>query len=695
MQRNRRGRLAAFAACLVAALAPAAASAATPEETQQAIDDAVTYIRTQQDPTTGSLGFFGGDWSLSALAAAGVHPSDVHVGGGPSATDNYLAEWTTPEFSAPTDPSVNQNPIGFQASDYARVALFANATGLDPARLSADQNAIAQLAALWRVGGTYGLESLFNHSVFAALALSLTNADPVLGARSARLIRFNQHDDGGWLFQSVQSEADRATPGDIDMTGAALAALCRTGATTADPAVAHGVDFLAGKLDTSTGAFDAIFGANASSNAWALAGLYACGVDLGVAPWTTAGGKSPQDYLLSLQAPDGSFRYQPTSTDGDLYSTQDALRALAGQSFVVGPAGREDPSDPIELPSPTVPDGTPVPITLLVDDGIGGLHLCRVTVPTGATVADVLTTAESAATPSDCVFGVQVGAGGVVTAVNGRTNTATDRWLAQTRVEGEGPAGPQTVGLGDLVQVRFPSPGAVEAASTAPIDFGERVDGTLGGAHELYVRIDDGPLEPRFAITGPQREDFLLADGDCRQGRIQPGGGCTLRLRFAPTAVGERTATLNLLNADGLYGPPIALSGAGVAAPTVAGPPGADGAPGPQGGAGPQGAPGPTGGTGGAGLPGAKGAPGPQGKRGAKGKRGPHARVRVDCKRWRVRHKRQVRIGVRCSAKVIAKQKRRAHRRHRGHAHHRRHAHPRRHAHHRRPHHRGHARQRR
>jgi hypothetical protein len=447
----------------------------------------------------------------------------------------------------------------------------------------------------------------------------------------------------------VQDAGDRAATSDIDMTGAGLAALCRTGATTADPAVARAVSLLAGKLDSATGAFDAMFGPNASSNAWALDGLIACGVDVDAAPWTTAGGKSPQDFLISLQVADGpnagSFRYQPDSPDGDLYSTQDALRVLAGQSFIVGPAGRQNPSDPIELPSPTVPDGTPVPIALLVDDGLGDLHFCRVTVPTGSTVADVLTTAEGAATPSDCVFGVQVDGSDVVTSVNGRANGAGEAWLAQTRVDDEGLAGPQTVGLGDLVQVRFPSPGAVAAASTAPIDFGERVEGTLGPARDLYVRVDDGPLEPRFSVTGPDREDFILADGDCRQGRIQPGGGCTLRLRFGPTVQGERTAALNLLNADGPYGPPIALSGAGVAAPAVQGP---GGGPGPKGDPGEGGAKGDAGAKG---EPGMKGAPGAKGGPGAKGERGrPGRDVTVHCKRWRVRN----RIGVRCSVQLTA-----------------------------------------
>ena len=404
------------------------------------------------------------------------------------------------------------------------------------------------------------------------------------------------------------------------------------GVTTADPAVARGIAFLESKFLPETGAFDAMFGANADSNAWALHGLVACGIDTAAAPWMTSEGKSPQDFLLSLQrtsgANAGSFKYLPSESDDDppnLYTTQDALRALAGEDFIVTPPGRANPADPSEMPAPIVPDGTLVPMTLLVDNGTGTLRLCRVTAPTAATIADVLTAAQTESTPSGCVFGLQLGAANEVVRLNGRLSTDDQPWLATTRLEGEGPAGAQTVGLGDFVYLRRPGPGAVQAASSDPIDFGEQVDGTLGKPRELYVRVDQAPVEPRFAITGPNREDFMLADGDCRQGAIQPGLGCTIRLRFAPSGLGQRSASLALFNADGIYGPPIALSGTGVAAPAVQGP---------------QGVPGPQGDVA------AKGDTGAQGKRGARGRPGRDATV--SCKVVRVDKSKQ---RLRCTVK--------------------------------------------
>lgn len=641
----------AVLAISLTALLPATASAATEEQIQQSIDSAAAWIPTQQNPSTGALNGFGGDWALTALAAAGIHPADVHGPGptDPSLVDFYLAEWTSPEFSAPTDPDVNQNPSGKVAADYARVVLLAAASGLDAAKLSADQNAIAQLAALWRQAGSYGNSTFFNQSVFGALALASTGTPPaILQARSASLIRANQHNDGGWGYQEVNDENDRNTPSDTEMTGTALSALCSTGATTADPVVARGIEFLESQFDPSTGAFAAFFGVNADSNAWALHGLRSCEVDTEAAPWTTPGGKSPQDFLLSLQRSSGpntgSFKYEPGEADGaapNLYSTQDALRALAANGVVVSLPPREDPADPAELPPPTVPDGTPVPISLLVDNGIGTIRLCRVTTPTGSTVADVLSAAQGSSTPSGCVFGLKLDGDDEVTSLNGRANGAGRSWLASTRLSAEGAAGPQTVGLGDFVQVHFPGPGAVEVTNTDPIEFGDQVDSTLGKAHELYVRVDDAPLEPRFAVTGPNREDFVVADGDCRQRALQPGAGCTLRLRFAPTGVGERTATLVPLNAEGPYGPSISLSGTGVQAPASQGPTGPAGAPGPHGPTGPAGA---SGARGPAGPKGKEGERGPTGKRGPQGKPGRNARIA--CK---TRQRRSGKSRVRCS----------------------------------------------
>lgn len=607
-----------FLAALVAAvigvlaLAPAGASAATQEEVTDAVQAATTWIRGQQNTTTGALEGFGGDWSMSALAKAGVSPAEVHgpALGAPSLDDYFRSLWTSTPYTEPTNPNVNQNPSQHTAGDFAKVILNTYAGGLQPSALAADQNAVAQLAALYnKYGGSYGHEENLSETVFGALAMSAVEAPRALLAMSGQYFREHQDTDGGWNWVTGSA----ANPSDVEITGATLAALCTTGATPADPAVAKGIAFLESKFDPGTGAFAAPFGPNADTNAWALDGLLTCEVDTEAAPWTTPLGKSPQDYLLSLQRPGGpnagSFEYEAGEGEAflNLYATQDALRALAGGSFIAYP--------PQRVAGPTVPDGTVVPLTLSVDSGFGTPSLCRVFAPTGSTVVEVLEAAETEAEGKSlpCVSNLATNPEGVVTRLNGVSNTATIHWVVSASAAYEEAPGDQEVSLGDFVKLRFPRSGGLESTASS-IDLGQQAEGSVGRGKSMFVRVREAALEPRFSISGPQREDFLLSSGDCEGRQVEPGSGCTVVIRFAPSATGAESATLHMLSAGGTYGPPIALTGTGVAPGTSQGP------------AGPQGATGATGATGPTGATGAAGTAGPAGPKGEAGPRGPRGK---------------------------------------------------------------------
>jgi hypothetical protein len=642
MKRHPSALLLLAAVIALLGLSPAGAAAATQEEIADSIGSATSWIRGQQNLTTGALEGFGADWAMSALAEAQVSPADVHgpEPGAPSLEDFFLGEWTSTPFAEPTEPNLNQNPSGKTAGDYARIILNAYASGLQPGALSAGQNAVAQLASLYRFGGSYGNEVAVNGTVFGALAMSAVEAPYGLLSKSAEYLRRNQNEDGGWRFTAGSPSANS----EAEITGAALAALCTTGATPADPAVARGIAFLESKFDPGTGSFATPFGPNADTNAWAIDGLQTCEVDTGEAPWTTALGRSPQDYLLSLQRETGpnagSFEYEAGEGEAflNLYATQDALRALAGGRFVAYP--------PRFVEGPEIPTGTSVPLTLLIDSGFGNPRLCRIVAPTGSTIVQVLEAARTEASAAElpCVSGLSVDGEGIVTAINGTANSPGHQWVASSAQAFESPPGAQEVEAGDFIKLRFPAAGGLEATSAA-MEFGAQAEGTIGRGKGVYVRIKEAPLEPRFSITGPQREDFVIAAGDCQGTAIEPGMGCTVRVRFAPSATGEATASLHLLNANGNYGPPVQLSGTGVPATTGQGPAGPAG---PNGATGEAGAPGPTGATGATGPSGATGPAGPTGAQGPKGKRGPRgpagkspaakkqradARRRVACKR--------------------------------------------------------------
>ncbi|MEZ5123149.1 MAG: prenyltransferase/squalene oxidase repeat-containing protein [Solirubrobacterales bacterium] len=305
---SMRRRVTAMAAVVALAALPAGAQAATPATISESVALGAGWLRAQQDPATGLVSGFGGDWSLSAMAAAGVNAADWRAPepGAPSAQDAYLAEWTSSAWLAPVDPDNSWLSPDFRsASDFARATLLAHAAGLQPSRLSADQNLVAQLAAAWRGDGQYGSAGL-NGAMFAMMALAQEHVPQAVLDKTVALIRANRHDDGGWSYGLVTSPEAAASASDVDMTGAGVAALCAAGVPATDPDVQSALAFLRGQLEDSGGFTTPWSGTNADSNAWVVAGLNACGIDPQSPAWTTGSASTPLDFLVSLQRTSGA-----------------------------------------------------------------------------------------------------------------------------------------------------------------------------------------------------------------------------------------------------------------------------------------------------------------------------------------------------------------------------------------------------
>ena len=58
-----------------------------------------------------------------------------------------------------------------------------------------------------------------------------------------------------------------------------MAALCAAGVPTTKETIVKAREYLASTFEKSTGAFKSEFGNNTDSNAWAVDGLKACGID--------------------------------------------------------------------------------------------------------------------------------------------------------------------------------------------------------------------------------------------------------------------------------------------------------------------------------------------------------------------------------------------------------------------------------
>jgi len=454
------------------ALPAMAAATSSQSEVDAAIAEAVEYVRGQQDPVTGEpFGFehgsFSSDWVATSLAAAGVSAADVREAGNPSLQDFLFADygsefWTGGEAGTFTT-----------VANYERATLVAHAAGLDPARLAAGANLPAQIAERWNPAGPGFGEPGTTNTVFGILALKVAGVPAWALSPVVAYLRQSQHDDGGWTYSGATTGAAKAEASEPDMTGAAIAALCEAGAPPYDPPVAAALAYLQGLLVDGTGAVHYAFGDNSDATAWAVSGLSACGVDPQSPDWTTPSGKTPIDHLLSLQVPSGpeagGFGYQDTS-EANLYSTQDALRAVAGGVFTANPPLRSDPALPSTRPGASVPAGTAVPHLLAIGSAPGNVRMCKVTAAAGAPLPQVLAAAQAGGRPAGCVTSFDV-AGGRITTLNGvEAANADEAWLLRLDRGPEAVAGEQPVGFGDVISLRLGEPrnagGSVEPGGT-------------------------------------------------------------------------------------------------------------------------------------------------------------------------------------------------------------------------------------
>ena len=428
--RSKTARAALLAMCLAAMLValalPAFASAtATSTEINNAISKGLTYLKGLQ-AESGEIPGFGGDWSLTALAAAGVAPADVDKAG---KTGKDARSWYEGVVGAPTWPGE-----GAVATDYERGALLAYAAGIDPARVSKRQNLIAKVASTYQSGspGYYG--STLNGTVFGLLVLGQVKTTggvrrfPTAALESTiAAVGANQHNDGGWTWQVVAGNAEGlASASEPDMTGAAMAALCGAGVPNTNAAIVKGREYLASIFEKTTGAFKSEFGNNTDANAWVVDGLKACGIDPQGTEFTGSGTKKPTplNYLIGQQVTSGGFRYT-TGTTAEEYASQDAIRALGAGGFTAVPPTPASGPQWKGVTEFATGESESTSLALVIESGAGSPSVCSVTLAPGATtttLATVLNAAVAGSTPAGCVTGFEPGSGsGAITKINGTT----------------------------------------------------------------------------------------------------------------------------------------------------------------------------------------------------------------------------------------------------------------------------------
>ncbi len=154
--------------------------------------------------------------------------------------------------------------------------------------------------------------------------LGLAAVGESIPVTATRRLAADRGPDGGWsLFPG--------DPGDVDSTGIVLQALAAAGEPVTGTAILSGTAFLRAQQNDD-GGFPATPGApsNGPSTAMAVGGLLATGQNP-LAPTWARGGKTPIDYLLTLQSAEGGFA--GTGGPNDVQATGQSLPSLMGRAF--------------------------------------------------------------------------------------------------------------------------------------------------------------------------------------------------------------------------------------------------------------------------------------------------------------------------------------------------------------------------
>jgi energy-coupling factor transport system substrate-specific component len=252
-------------------------------------------------------------WAALGLAAAGRNPLDARRGGR-TAIDAIRAGLG------------GLNDTG----ELERTILVVRGAGLDP-RHFGGRDLVATVRRRQRADGA--LSEQVNWTSFAVLAFRAAGygASSSQVRRAADWLVRQQNRDGGFNF------AGRGGPSGIDDTSAPVQALAAAG-RRGSSAVRRAVGFLRAQQNGDGGfPLNRGGGSNAQSAAWAVQAFVAAGHNPGS---VRRRGRSPLDYLRSLVAPDGSVRYSRTSGQTPVWVTAQALTALAGKAFPLGPVRR-------------------------------------------------------------------------------------------------------------------------------------------------------------------------------------------------------------------------------------------------------------------------------------------------------------------------------------------------------------------
>jgi energy-coupling factor transport system substrate-specific component len=292
------------------------------------------------DPSTAAMT----GWAMLGLEAAGRNPYDVSRQG-----------HTPLDFLRTAIGEVSSS------GDLARTIVALEGAGADP-RGFAGRNLVADLLDHRAVNGSF--QGWPGTTSFSVIALRSAGAEGGLDKTLSWLAKV-QNGDGGW--GDVPE-----SPSNADVTGLAMQAMPNTEAGDAGLAYLRAHQHSDGGFGLGDGG-----PVNAQSTALAVQGMTAIGADPAK---VRSGGKSPLDYLASVQAGDGHYRYSAGSDQTPIWVTGQALVAVAGDAYPISAPPRKKSSGEgagktAKIGSPSTDEGgtaTTVPSLPESSSGSGG-----------------------------------------------------------------------------------------------------------------------------------------------------------------------------------------------------------------------------------------------------------------------------------------------------------------------------------
>src|SRR6266852_2926104 len=115
--------------------------------------------------------------------------------------------------------------------------------------------------------------------------------------------------------------------------------------------------------------------------------------------------------------------------------------------------------------------------------------------------------------------------------------------------------------------------GLAATVSPTSLSFGNQTQGTKGAAQSVTLtNTGSATLTINgFSLGGTNPSDFILSSANCKQSQsLAVGGSCAVAIVFAPLAVANLSATLQILDNSAQSPRNVPLTGVGLAPPTVA-----------------------------------------------------------------------------------------------------------------------------